>query len=200
VLRDDRGFTLAELLVASVIAVLVFLGAGSFYLFTLRAMRDGNGQVFVQRQGTLIMEELGRQIRPATALNIVDATSPPGTCWDVVGAGSVGTVLMVSNTNVYCYYETTANALVRCQFDSLAITCSNQFLLSGGEVLMTANSWTVALVTPCAAAGGTCTAGVCDTPSNSCAVSPAVQVGFGLQDRNQNTLSFNVVFTTSRHL
>ena len=65
---NERGTTLIELLIAMVAGSVVLLGIGSFYVATLRASHQDSAQTFLQRQGVLIIDEMARQIRPATAL------------------------------------------------------------------------------------------------------------------------------------
>ena len=64
---NERGTTLIELLIAMVAGSVVLLGIGSFYVATLRASHQDSAQTFLQRQGVLIIDEMARQIRPATA-------------------------------------------------------------------------------------------------------------------------------------
>jgi prepilin-type N-terminal cleavage/methylation domain-containing protein len=61
-----RGFTLVELLLASALGAVVLLSLGSFFLSMIKAYSHGNDQVFLQRQATLIQDELARQILPAS--------------------------------------------------------------------------------------------------------------------------------------
>jgi prepilin-type N-terminal cleavage/methylation domain-containing protein len=65
---NERGVTLLESLIALVVGSVVLLGVGSFYVATGRSNRQDSAQVFLQRQGVLILEEMARQIRPATSL------------------------------------------------------------------------------------------------------------------------------------
>ena len=66
--RGQRGATLLELLVASLVFALVAIAMGSLYASTQRSMDVGSAQAFVQQQGTLIQEELSRQIISARQL------------------------------------------------------------------------------------------------------------------------------------
>ena len=65
---NERGTTLLESLIALVVGSVVLLGISSFYLATLRFSRQDSAQTFLQRQGVLLLEEMARQIRSATAL------------------------------------------------------------------------------------------------------------------------------------
>jgi Tfp pilus assembly protein PilV len=66
--RGQRGVTLLELLVALLTFTLVAIAMGSLYASTQRSMDVGSAQAFVQQQGTVIQEELSRQIIPARQL------------------------------------------------------------------------------------------------------------------------------------
>jgi hypothetical protein len=59
---------MVELLVALLIFAMVAIAMGSLYASTQRSMDVGSAQAFVQQQGTLIQEELSRQIGPARQL------------------------------------------------------------------------------------------------------------------------------------
>ncbi len=97
---NEQAFTLMEVLIATAIGVVMLLGIGSFYLSTLRFYEQGNAQTELQRQATLTLEEMTRQIRPATALFLA-------TCNGVANA------LRVRNANGdYCFYQNSENQLV----------------------------------------------------------------------------------------
>jgi prepilin-type N-terminal cleavage/methylation domain-containing protein len=53
---DERGTTLLELLIATVVGSVVLLGIGSFYAATSRSSGQDSAQTFLQRQGVLIIE------------------------------------------------------------------------------------------------------------------------------------------------
>lgn len=69
-LRDAHGLTLVELLVAAAIFIFVAFGMGSLYLSAKRGFDFGSAEAFVQRQGTLVQEELARHILRATLLQV----------------------------------------------------------------------------------------------------------------------------------
>ncbi len=128
-LSCGSGFTLIELLVAVAIGILVLLGIGDFYLSTLRFYNQSNSQAFLQRQGSLIIEEMGRQIRPATALT-------RGTC------NADSSSLHVTNSlGVFCFYR------VGSQLSEDRPGGGTANLLSGSPVLLTVTSFTTALTT-----------------------------------------------------
>ncbi|HEV8437143.1 MAG TPA: prepilin-type N-terminal cleavage/methylation domain-containing protein [Methylomirabilota bacterium] len=76
---SDRGYTLVELLVGLAVGSVVLAGVSGFYMSSLRFSAETNSQVALQRQGTLILEEMARQIRPAARVTIT-------TCSQVAGA------------------------------------------------------------------------------------------------------------------
>ncbi len=224
---NSRGFSLVEVLVAASVGVIVLMGIGTFYLTAVRFSNDSEDQAFLQRQGTLILEELGRQIRAASSLNIVDASTPPGTCRDAITDLAAGTNALVvqnrdesGNVRTLCFYRNTSNQLIRCEF--AGGTCSSWNLLSGSPVLLTLRGLTqceaaretctagvcsnpsyscAMLLTPCAIAGGTCNpiTNLCSNPSYSCAVAPAAAITFTLSDGRNTPLQFEGTLTMSRH-
>jgi len=97
---NEQAFTLIELLITSAIGVVMLLGIGSFYLSTLRIYEQSNAQTELQRQATLALDEMTRQIRPARALFL-------NTCNGVANA------LTVRNAGGdYCFYQSAENQLV----------------------------------------------------------------------------------------
>src|SRR5437016_1882034 len=62
-MRSQRGSSVIEVLVAAVVAVGVVLGLTIFFLMTLRAGKYVDAQAALQRQGSAIADELGRQLR-----------------------------------------------------------------------------------------------------------------------------------------
>jgi prepilin-type N-terminal cleavage/methylation domain-containing protein len=64
----QRGFTLLELLIASVIFVLISLAVGAVYISAVRGIEQASTQGFVQRQGTRIQEVLADHLSSAVAL------------------------------------------------------------------------------------------------------------------------------------
>src|SRR5262245_35320168 len=69
-LSDPRGATLLELLVTVFIVAIIGAGLTGLYLSSTYAMNDGSSMAYLQRQGTLIQEELARHIQRATILGV----------------------------------------------------------------------------------------------------------------------------------
>jgi prepilin-type N-terminal cleavage/methylation domain-containing protein len=84
-LRDARGFTLVEFLVAAAIFMIVAAGMTALYVFSLQSVDDGSAQAWVQREGTLIQEDLARRILPAVS---VQTLLPPGQICGPSGANA----------------------------------------------------------------------------------------------------------------
>src|SRR5437667_73191 len=62
-MRSQRGSSVIEVLVAAVVAVGVVLGLTIFFLTTLRVGKYVDAQAALQRQGSAIADEIGRQLR-----------------------------------------------------------------------------------------------------------------------------------------
>jgi hypothetical protein len=62
-MRDQRGITIIEVLVTTLAAGIIFLGLGSMYVVTTRVYGESTSQASLQRQGTLVLQELGQRIR-----------------------------------------------------------------------------------------------------------------------------------------
>ena len=94
---NQRGFTLMEVLLAALIGAVVLLGIGSFYISMVNAYKQGNDQALVQRQATMIQDELARQILPAYGV-----TSGP------CGGGTTSTNSQLVNLpdgKFLCFYQ-----------------------------------------------------------------------------------------------
>ena len=94
---NPRGFTLVEVLLASVAGAIVLLGIGSFYLSMVNSYKRGNDQAFLQRQATMIQEELSRKILPA-----YQVTSGP------CGGGTTTTnslLVTLPDNKFLCFYQ-----------------------------------------------------------------------------------------------
>jgi prepilin-type N-terminal cleavage/methylation domain-containing protein len=70
-LEEARGFSLVEILIASFISVLVVSAAGALYLTSQKAFDYGTSQAYVQRQGTLIQEQIARWAKNSVAVQQV---------------------------------------------------------------------------------------------------------------------------------
>ena len=71
-LGDARGISLLEILVTTFIFVIVLSAAGSLYVTSRRAFDFGVSQAHVQRQGTLIQEQIARWAKNSTGVQVVE--------------------------------------------------------------------------------------------------------------------------------
>src|SRR5687767_12494665 len=76
-LSGAAGVTLVEMLIVVAIVAIIGIGAGSLYLSAHNALDLSSAESFVQRQGTLIEEEMVRQVSRANLLQVV-ACQPAG--------------------------------------------------------------------------------------------------------------------------
>ncbi len=134
---DNRGFTLIEVLVAVSVGAIVLLGMNSFYLSTLRSYDHGNSQALLQRQASLAIEEMARQIRPACNLT-VNTGCPAGPACLKVTQTQPGVATCDGPT--YYFYKSGDQLLER--FPNV----SDFNLLSGSPVPLTVFSFTADLL------------------------------------------------------
>ena len=117
-MSDQRGLSLLELLIAAALATVVAGALFSAYVATARSFGESGAQAALQRQGALVLEEIGRHVRDAggkTPLAI-------GSCNGVAGSLLVSTAAGDS----VCFYARADGAL--CEARGTA--CRN--LLAGG--------------------------------------------------------------------
>ena len=108
---NNRGLGLAELLIATLVGVVMLLGIGSFFISSIRFYEQSSSQTFLQRQGTLIMDEMSRQIQYANGLLVED---PPSDCPGIPGTPSLKvTQPGLTETEFYCFYQSSDQLLER---------------------------------------------------------------------------------------
>ena len=71
-LGDARGVSMVEILIAAFISVIVLSAVGSLYVTSRRAFDFGVSQAYVQRQGTLIQEQIARWAKNSTGVQVAD--------------------------------------------------------------------------------------------------------------------------------
>ena len=71
-LGDARGVSLLEILITAFISVIVLSAVGSLYVTSRRAFDFGVSQAYVQRQGTLIQEQIARWAKNSTGVQVAD--------------------------------------------------------------------------------------------------------------------------------
>ncbi|HET8575785.1 MAG TPA: hypothetical protein VFO18_01705 [Methylomirabilota bacterium] len=187
ILRDSRGFSIAELMLAALIFFVIAGALASLYVSTKQAFDLGSSQAYVQRQGTLIQERIARLIGNAQAVQVVDC-GPNGT--------TNGTSILVLDRGgtPFCIYQSTTAAdtnanLMLCQASGFSVgaicsdTAQNMLTLMQSEVAarlgaqLQVRNLTFTQVT-CVQPGGTCVA----NPVGRWVVSPLVDVTFDLTD------------------
>jgi prepilin-type N-terminal cleavage/methylation domain-containing protein len=183
-MTSQRGFSLLELLVATMVGTIVAGGLLSLYLATTRSFGESNAQAVLQRQGALALEEIGRQVRRAVGPGAISLATCNGNGRSVQVATPAGNV---------CYYANSDGAL--CEF--WGTTCRN--LLAGGLK-------TVVLLTQPATPDPRCPSGIpAGTPCFSMKVYetyPQVDVAFAIRDSDGdfdgvNAMSFAISLTCS---
>ena len=176
---DNRGFTMVEVMVVSVIFVLIAFGAGSLYLSARRGLDYSSAEAFLQRQGTLIEERLTEELKSATSVQVtgcreIDPTSSPAMPANTSVVYSRHYPGRATPTEFWCIYEYQRSSaspfaqLWRCPLASLsATTCTGgaanaENLLppapssvGGQRVEVTKTTFCPTGVAPCAATGVT---------------------------------------------
>lgn len=108
-MSDQRGFTLVELTLASVLGVVVLLGVFSLYLATTTAFDQSSSQATLQRQGTLAVDAIARQARRASAIaRSCTPAAPAGT--GRVLEFTISDTTPLSDVGSYCYYAGTGTS------------------------------------------------------------------------------------------
>jgi prepilin-type N-terminal cleavage/methylation domain-containing protein len=159
--RRARGFTLLELVIASVIFAIVGVAFGTFYLATVKGFERGSAQGFVQRVGSQVESELGRHLTRAVAFHATWVTgqttgSPCGNSGASASllferpdlSGAVTTVLhpcryccvyQVRETGIFAGH-TTADAFPQLYICTVTGTTGSQPCTSGTQRQLTAGA------------------------------------------------------------
>jgi len=166
--------TLIELLVAVLIGVVILLGAGSFYVNMTRAWVASNDQVAMQRQGSLVVQEISRVVIASNGIlggTCGPAGNPASLPVQVPTDALPETTVANGGQKNFCFYWTAnPGGLVECRFDpavSTLCTAAGRNLLLGDATPQTMQATAVTF-----------------TPSNS----SIVDVAFTLQAMDGNTV------------
>lgn len=124
--KSERGYTLLEILVTFALLLIVMLGIGSLYLATARSFRESDSQAMLQRQGTLALGEIARQVRNATGATPLSS-----------GCSGLNSLQVTTAATTYCYYVGAAGQLC----EAVGATCRN--ILAGAPKKVTASSLTL---------------------------------------------------------
>jgi prepilin-type N-terminal cleavage/methylation domain-containing protein len=179
---NERGVTLLESLIALVVGSVVLLGVGSLYVATSRSSGQDSAQTFLQRRGVLILDEMARQIRPATDLT-------RGAGLPLCRGDDINTLKATNSLGAFCFYRAnTCSQTIKpcsttadCPQGEICLSNSPQLLedrpgggtenlLAGSPVPLTVSSFVSSL-------------------SGSVAT-----VTFQLQDNRQNSMVFTTAF------
>jgi hypothetical protein len=87
--RDERGFTMMELLWASVLGVVIILGALQLMDFTVKSSRKTTDRVEAVQKGRMVVETMSRQLRSQVCVSANDPSLIEGTADRVVWHGSL---------------------------------------------------------------------------------------------------------------
>jgi hypothetical protein len=128
----QRGFFLLELLVAAMLTTVVAGALFSAYLATTRSFGESSAQAALQRQGTLVLEEIGRQVRGAMEWKS-GTKSIPALESEMCNGNPRSLWVRTSNDKEMCFYASDEGAL--CEYRDGK--CRN--LLAGG--LKTITLW-----------------------------------------------------------
>ena len=184
-MRDQRGLSLIELLVGATLATLVAGGLLSAYLATSRSFGESSAQAALQRQGTLVLDEIARLARSAVGSNAIALV----TC-----DGRPNSVQFATDQGPVCFYARADGAL--CEYRGA--TCRN--LLAGGLE-------PIALLTQTAPPDPRCRANVaagapCFSMTRNEAYPSQVDVAFAIRDANGdldgvNAMAFSISLSCS---
>ena len=86
---NERGYTMLEFLISTALGGVTLLGLSGFYLSSLRFNDESGSRTYLQRQGTMVLEEMARQIRPASLLSAPPCT--PGSANSLQVTNTSGT-------------------------------------------------------------------------------------------------------------
>jgi len=120
-LGDARGFSLVEILITAFVSVIVLSAVGSLYVTSRRAFDFGVSQAYVQRQGTLLQEQIARWAKSSTGVQVT-------LCGGNTTAGR-SLAMADANGTMRCIYQNPEGAdtdagLFRCQIGDWTAGCT----------------------------------------------------------------------------
>lgn len=72
--RSPRGFTLVEAMIVMILAGVVTLGLMTFYFTSQATWLDASSQALAQRDATMIVQVIGREVREAGSASLSDCS------------------------------------------------------------------------------------------------------------------------------
>lgn len=174
---SERGFTLLEVLVAAAVLCVILLGAGTFYLSAVRFDKQNSAQTFLQRQATIIKDEMARQIQAGTLASLATGC----------GGGTATTSVQITQPSgdVYCFHQDgTGTRLLEDrpggQWDLLSGTLATLSTTTG----------------PCPESGGFCVTPVKDGGGNTAGVAITFRLRFQIPETDSyQTMTFTTTIT-----
>jgi type II secretory pathway pseudopilin PulG len=189
---NARGFTILETLLAGAVLALMLLGVSGFYLTTIRYGNQDAALVSLQRQATFVVDEMARQIAPATALSLVTCGADPN---GLRATNSCGT---------FCFHRDSTTGTQLLEDRVLNGTCPGHTagsgtmnLLAGALIPASGQAGVLTTVnTACSATGGGFCPSLIVHTGSTCVVGAAVT--FRLRAQLPMSSSYQVMtFSTS---
>ena len=105
-LRSERGVTLTELTVVTVLASIVMLGLVGFYMSSQATWLDASTQALTQREATLLLGEITKQVQGATSVTI-GATNPERCTLTLIRPGGAQHMFFWQDDSVFTESDST---------------------------------------------------------------------------------------------
>jgi type II secretory pathway pseudopilin PulG len=123
---NARGFTILEALLAAAVLSVLLIAVSGFYLMTVRYGNQDAALMAVHRQATFVIDEMARQIGPATALSF------PVTC-----GGDPNGLQVTNSCGTFCFHRDSTTGTQLLEDRAPNGTCPGQTAGSGTMNLLT---------------------------------------------------------------
>lgn len=100
----NKGFTIAELLVASMITIFAFSGALYTFIMLQKFWRGGNTQIVLQSRARIAMDKMIRQIRPGLEAQVLNSGNTLKVRLDPNGT-------QTTTDDIWCQYDVANNKI-----------------------------------------------------------------------------------------
>jgi Tfp pilus assembly protein PilW len=111
-LRDERGYTLIELMIASVAGIIVTAALGAIVISTVKFSSNFTDRVDANQEGAVAMEKITQALNSSCVASQV----PP-----VVSTGATGSYV-TNDTQMYFYSSLTDGPVITPNLDEVALT------------------------------------------------------------------------------